>query len=292
MSIEDQVVKARSRKYPELYTAYQMWMELNEFKTRITNRIGAVERGDSFIDAALSGIFLKGGVEVARERTTPSGKLKAKLYNMGLGLEGLQAFAQEEMHAYGKYHPMWEWMVAIPGIAGNNAAKFLALVDDIARFDTIASLWRYSGYGIFKYWVDEEGRVYAPEYGYKSKRQKRKGEEVTVRWKEYAIPEEGWVLKKIADPPRNRRPSGWNAPDNTELRAQLYVMNEGMIRTKRGEYVDAYYAAKEKYLGQGKTKGHSHNSAFRIMSKELLRDFWLEFRKREGLPITEQWGAK
>lgn len=284
-----EIVRPRQRKYKELYTAYQMWVELNKFKTRVTNRIGAVERGDSHIDAGMSALFLEGGTEIKRERRTPSGREKVKVYNAGSGIAGLQDLAVDEMHSYGWYHPMWDWLTSISGIAGNNAAKLLALVDDIERFPTIASLWRYSGYGIFRYWLDADGKVMAPEQGYKSSRQKVDGEEVTVRWFERAEPKPEWKLVRIADPQKSRRPKGWNAPDNTVLKSHLYVINEGMIRAQNSKYVDLYYPAKEKYIAQGKTKMQGHLSAFRIMSKELLKDFWLEFRTREGLPISDKW---
>lgn len=286
--MEYEIVRPRKRKYAELYTLYQQWLEINKLRTRISNRVGASNRGDSNADTGIMSVFLDGGSWVTT-KTTPSGRQKEVAIAIPGGMDLWQSQTEKWMHAEGSIHPMWDWLNDIKGVAGNNASKFLALVDDIERFPTIASLWRYSGYGIYQYWVNEDGKVVAPIDGYRSERRKVDGEDVTVRWFETAEPEEGWSLKKIADPPKNRRPRGWNAPDNTILKSHIYVMVEGMRRTQQGKYVDAYYESNKRYKEQGLTPAHAQARSFRIMAKEFLKDFWVEFRTREGLPITDEW---
>jgi len=48
--------------------------------------------------------------------------------------------------------PIWDWLLAHKGIGESLAAKTLALIGDIRKFDTVAKLWRYAGYGLNNYW--------------------------------------------------------------------------------------------------------------------------------------------
>jgi len=47
-----------------------------------------------------------------------------------------------------KEYPIYEELAAVRGIGPTLAAKLIALIGDISRFDTVSKLWRFSGYAV------------------------------------------------------------------------------------------------------------------------------------------------
>ena len=86
--------KPKPRKHPILYQTYSWWDELTRMKQRHMLRIGAVERGDSQLDADF-------------ERNMMS----------GMCLDTFIAQAEKEMLYWGKATgPIWDWMTSIKGM--------------------------------------------------------------------------------------------------------------------------------------------------------------------------------
>jgi hypothetical protein len=95
-------------------------------KQRHMLRIGAVERGDSCLDAQFERDMLE-----------------------GMCLDTFIARAEKEMVAWGKATgPIWDWMTGIKGVGPHTAAKVLALIDDITLFDTRSKLYRFAGLAV------------------------------------------------------------------------------------------------------------------------------------------------
>lgn len=168
-----------------------------------------------------------------------------------LQLDANLAHAKAQMINYGKATgPIWDWLTNIKGLgAGGEAAKLLAQIDDVGNFDTVSKLWRFAGYAVM------DGKA-------------------------------------------ERRTSGEKAHYNARLKAICYMIADQFIRQQTPGYVDIYYAEKARQrelhpepetIGGKKlyTDGHIHNRAWRKMIKEFLKDLWLEWRRLEGLPVTE-----
>ena len=59
----------------------------------------------------------------------------------------------------------------------------------------------------------------------------------------------------------------------------------------RSPYRKIYDLTKKEELKRVKTKGHAHNRAVRKMVKTFLLDLYLNWRKAEGLPISEPYSV-
>ena len=58
----------------------------------------------------------------------------------------------------------------------------------------------------------------------------------------------------------------------------------GQVHKDKGGKVLACF----KSNGDGETSGHAHNAAMRYAIKELLKDMWIEWRKRVPEPIEDE----
>ena len=221
----------RPRAHPQLWQAYLLWDELMKMRQRHTLRISAAERGKSQMDAGLERTFME-----------------------QLDLDGNLLTVRKMMIAYGKTTgAIWEWTTSIKGLgAGGEAAKLLAQIDDIARFDTVSKLWRFAGYAVM------EGKA----------EKNKPGEKSHFNRKLKAI------CFVIADQFIKQQTPGY---------VDIYYAEKARQRALYPEPIKN---------GAGKTiytDAHIHNRAWRKMIKEFLRDLWLAWRKLEGLPITEPW---
>ena len=268
---EDKRPDPKPRKYPHLWQAYLSWWELMEMRKKANQRISSIEKGKSNLDAQFERDYME-----------------------HMGMDGLLEYTKKTMVNYGKaVGPIWDWLTSIKGLgAGSLAAQLIAQVDDIARYDTVAKLWRVAGFGIYPYWVDEDGKVMAPRDGWHWRTVKGQKEKEKV-WKE-TKPKDGWMLKSVAD----RNMEGWHSPFNRKLKGVCWNIQDSFIKQQTPHYVDIYYAQKEYQRVQhpepvsmnGKkmySDGHIHNRAWRKMIKRFLRDMWLHWRELEGLPVTE-----
>jgi len=266
----------KPRKNPHLWQAYLFWEELMLMRQRHNLRISSIERGKSNLDATYERSMLEGAVTI--------GKKTYATFHLDDTLE----VARKIMVAYGSELPVWDWMTSVKGLgAGSQAAKILAMIDDIGRFDSVAKLWRYSGYGLYEYYQDD-GKVVAPTKG---KEKQGEGPDAVIVEVE-PTPKDSWEITTC----RDRGIKGYVLPYNKTLKSALYVMADGFIKQQTPVYIDLYYAEKKRQralhpdkIGKDFSDGHINNRAIRKMIKEFTKDLWLQWRIAEGLPVTEAW---
>lgn len=291
----EQIVQAKPRKHMELYQYYQLWDDITRIAVKYKNRIGAVERGDSaksidIYDEALHGHEYNTDPKLADQALTYRNPATGRINKMNTGVTGMQKWYVDLMAAKCEDIPIYHYLMEYRGIDRASASRLIALVDDIALFDTVAKFWRYCGHGVYQYWVDKNEKRMAPKDGYRSERRGTRPDDYTVRWFEVAEPSEDWALKWKSD--KLIAGSGWCSPYNKELKSHLYVMGTGFINHRTPVLRDVYDYEKERYLQTGRfgtreEPGHAHNAAMRKMRKHFLKEVWLEWRRLEGLPITE-----
>lgn len=277
-------MKLKERKHALLWQAYKTWDELKEMRKKHILRLSAIERGVAGYD---------------------SGYEEEIIANLTVYLKD----AKKEMHTYGKgAGPIWDKLLSIRGIADHTAAKLIALFDDVGKFDTISKFWRFAGYGLYEYWVNENGTVMAPKDG----KREADGEHAV------AEPKEGWTLKRMIDRPV----SGWMRPYDARLKSECYLVSSQFVSQRTPVYRELYeeYKARQraehpriickrcgtKFLpsegpgcpGCGQTNAryqlkfcdaHLDMRARRYVSKIFLGDFWLEWREIEGLPVSDPY---
>lgn len=121
-----QLPEPKPRKHPHLWQTYLWWDELTKMRMRHDQRISAVERGVSNMDAQFERDMLE-----------------------HLQLDEQIDYARKAMIRYGKaVGPIWDASTSIKGFGGRLAASMLAQIDDIGRFDTVSKLWRFAGWAV------------------------------------------------------------------------------------------------------------------------------------------------
>lgn len=162
---------------------------------------------------------------------------------------------------YLESEPMWEWLRNIRGISSILAINLLKYFD-IRKAKHPSSFWKYAGLHV--------------ENGVAPKR----------------------VKKKKLD-------------FNLKARALMWKIADSFIKQRTPKYREMYDAVKKKYLEQEYPKGylaskypqyseedtklkpkHAEMRARRYIAKQFLVDFWTEWRKREGLPVTPPYSVK
>jgi len=97
--------------------------------------------------------------------------------------------------------------------------------------------------------------------------------------------------------PGERRRRGVKVGYNPTLKTHCWKIAGQMIRVRNGRYRDLYLSFKDTYskredlkaIEKGSFKLHIHLMALRKMVKIFLQHFWVEWRKAEGLPVTEPY---
>lgn len=275
----------KPRKYPQLWQSYLFWEEIMLMRQRHNLRISSIERGKSNLDPN----FERGMMEGVLRYEGANGKaVTIEITSMDFILH----HAEKMMINLGKSVPVWSWITGIRGLgAGSQAAKILALIDDIGRYDSIAKLWRYAGYGLYNYY-ESDGKVVAPVNGKKSE---GKGDDRVV-YEFSPQPQDDWNITTV----RDRGVKEYVLPYNKTLKATLYVMADCMRKTHEVHYIDIWNAEKlrQRELHPEKVKvgnrvdftdAHIDNRGRRKMIKEFLKDLWVNWRQAEGLTVTEQW---
>jgi hypothetical protein len=255
--------KPKPRKHIYIWQHYLWYSEVLELRKAHLLRMEAIKKGRS--DMILE-------VEEHWMEVTDLSKLKDKL---GKELVKTAVLAG----------PIWDWLTDIKGLGtGLLAAQLVAQIDDIENFDSISKLWRFAGYAVFDGKAEPRGSFKAPH-----------------------------------DEKSGRHYNG-------RLKGILFNIAGAFIKTQSPYYVDIYYTekARQKELnptpicrkcgaggiikvnsnGQRSykcpessaaghvidfTKQHLHYRAIRKMMNTFLKDLWLEWRRLENLPITEEW---
>ncbi len=279
----------KPRKHITLWQFYLWWDELVQMRKKHLNRLSSIEAGKS-----------KMSDDIEKE--------------IIVGLDAEIEDKKKSMIEWGKaVGPIWDWGTAIKGLgAGSMLAQLLALFDDVGKYNTTSKFWRAGGQGLYQYWVNGNGKMMAPRFGYQARKAKkgewvldgvlcepeRPGakpavEDVTIRIPVTPVPEPGWELKWCAD----RRLPGWCSPYNNDIKTLCWNIQDSFIKQQTPGYVEIYYDEKirqrklhpEEVQVNGKkmfTDGHIHNRAKRKMIKIFLCHLWVNWRTFEGLPVT------
>jgi len=201
-------------------------------------------------------------LEEVKEKLTDTEKIYVTSFiETGKLLKREENKTKKLIEQYLKSEPMWEWLKNIRGISAILAINLLKYFD-IRKAKHPSSFWKYAGLHV--------------ENGVAPKR----------------------VKKKKLD-------------FNLKARALMWKIADSFIKQRTPKYREMYDRVKKKYLEQEYPKGylaskyphyskddtklkpkHAEMRARRYIAKQFLLDFWLEWRKREGLPITPPYSAK
>lgn len=189
-----------------------------------------------------------------------------RLDSIAMGLAQAERLATNELKKAVKCHPLGPWVERTIGIGEKQAGRLLGILGDPSlRVDTetgeatertVGQLWSLAGYG------DARAQV------------RRRGEK-----------------------------GNWSP----QIKMRTYLIAESCIKQARSPYRSVYDAGREKYAeavhgdeckrcgpsgkpapaGSPLSDGHKHMRAMRLVSKEILRDLWIEARALRGHPERE-----
>lgn len=109
-----------------------------------------------------------------------------------------------------------------------------------------------------------------------------------------------WKYAGLA--PEQKRKAGQKLDYNPDLKTLCWKISNSFVKTK-GKYREIYDTSKAYYqvkfpneVKEGKvtkyTKGHINNMALRRTVKLFLSDFWAEWRRIEGLEVSEPFAHR
>lgn len=215
----DKRLPPSERKHVKLWQYYLIWSELVEMRKRHTLRMKSAIAGKSNIYADTEQWF----IDVFRLDQHIDNKSK-RFKNKDGKLETNDGIFRAMIEEGEKVGLIWQWIVSHKGIAESLAAQILALIDDIEKFDSIAKLWRYAGYGIYEYWVDENGSVQCPKQGWKWQEIKVEGEKKLQKYRVWTVVDQSkgvtqlsYVSNNGSSHDRNVTHQGYAIPQNIEL---------------------------------------------------------------------------
>lgn len=130
----------------ELRFLADTYMQAQKFRISCENRARSLEQG----------------VDVAEEAQQEFISVLAERF------KGIEEEIFDRMAQSVKTHPAWPWLSAVKGIGPTLAVKILGMIPDISGFDTMSSLWRYSGLS-----VTPDGKAERPVKGEKLHYNKR-----------------------------------------------------------------------------------------------------------------------
>jgi hypothetical protein len=194
--------------------------------------------------------------------------------DMALALSALDAFqlmieqAEEELKTTGEeFGAVFEWATSIKGVGDWLAIKLLAKLDDIGRFGSISSLWKYCGLACVdgvadggKYVRTIKATLLGPQ-----------------GFADQFVRQRTFPYRDLYDQYKERKREQYPEPHCTKC---------GQLSPEKKS------GGKSKCCGAkiAHTDGHIDNMAKRIIAKEFLKHLWLAWRKIEGLPVSEPHG--
>lgn len=224
--------KPRKRAY--LWQSFLFWDELVRMQMRHNLRVSSIERGKSNLDAVMEKQFME---DLVLDRNIQHAKKTM--------IEFGQASAPE----------VWQWMTSIKGMgAGGNAAKIIALIDDIGKFSTVSKLWRFCGLAVI------DGRA---EYGTSSFCRKLKAT---------LIGEMGVAYEFVIQ--------------QTPLYVDIYYQEKERLKCL---YPEPVYAPPGYPWPMLYTPMHIDRMAKRKVAKIFIQHLWLIWRQAEGLPVSDPY---
>ena len=234
------------RKLADLWQVYLAWFEFMELRKRHTLRALSILRGKSKMNV----VFEAEAIAVANQICETYRKEMVRVAKETCG-------------------EIWEVLTSIKGLKeGNLAAQLLAQIDDIAKFDTVAALWRYSVGG-----VTDEGRMERAKKGETSPNNKK-------------ISALGFLISDQFVRHRTHPYRGFYDKEKARLR-DIHPEPVEAIKKGEGKNVPSKYPWPTLF-----TDSHIDRMARRATFKKFLRDLWVAWRKIEGLPVSEPWSGE
>lgn|GEM_PF-2900230 len=264
-------VRSLLAQYVDLYTTMQ--------KMRVvwSNRADAADLQDDTaapptvatpIAAPVRGLAdmtWKQKLAVVRKRAKTNGGYETANDKYFDAFASLEAEALRDFETELEHYAVYPWLQSVKGIGPSYAAKLLAEID-IKRADTVSALWRFAGFA-----VTGDGR-------------------------------------------RERPTKGVRLPYSKTLKSTCFLIACQFLKTKVSPYRDVYDRVKSRYECQHPdpdpkncaqckaaktdkdvrcrthwTKGHRHMAALRATAKMFLSHLWVEYRKAEGLTVSQPW---
>lgn len=234
---------------PLLYSGYLCLLsdsldDIEALRIATENRVRALTRNEADSDGEIRGLGLDA-------RSPEVATAMAMLDTM----KSLEHEATKALQREVRKHPLYGWVKRSRGIGEKQAARLLAVIGDPywndlhGRPRTVSELWAYAGYSVIG----------------GSAQRRHKG--VKSNW-------------------------------NDKAKSRAFLMAQSCVKALGGHYREVYDAAREAYAdsthpvdcircgpagkpalaGTPLSLGHQHARALRRVSKEILRDLWLEAR--------------
>lgn len=227
--------------------------DIEHLRIATENRVRALTRNEADSDGELRGLGLDAR---SPEVATAMAMLKT--------MQALEHEATLSIQRAIRKHPLYGWVKRSRGIGEKQAARLLAVIGDPYWNDlhdrprTVSELWAYAGYSV----IDGNAQ------------RRRKG--VKSNW-------------------------------NDKAKSRAFLMANSCVKAASGHYRDVYDDAKAHYAdavhptdcvrcgpagkpalaGSPLSAGHQHARALRKVSKEILRDLWIEARAVHGVTDVE-----
>jgi hypothetical protein len=162
--------------------------------------------------------------------------------------EAQERAINRELEEMAKQHIMADWVEVCPGLGYGGFARIVGVTGDFMRFPTVSKVWKYMGLHV--------------QNGHAPKR------------------ERGVTFTRT-----NGDVKG-NAY-NPQGRVVAHQIGESIVRLNRGCYRDMYDRMKAKYEAERLdwTQGRRHNAAMRYAVKMLIKDMWVEWRRRANYRV-------
>lgn len=239
----------KPRKHPELWQSYLWWEELMEMNKSHTLRLSSAERGKSNYSA----LFERQMMEQTH-------------------LDPMLNQCRKIMIEFGEQvGPIWGWLTSIKGLgAGGEAAKVLAQIDDIGKFDTISKLWAFAGWA-----VDDDGETQRFKKG------------TTAPYNRH-LKSISWLIAeqfmKQRTPVYRDEYDAYKEKDRRE-HPNVICQHCGSIFAPDIKKCPGCKRSNEKH-NLLYCDAHMHTRALRKVAKLFLSHLWLKWREFEGLPVT------
>jgi hypothetical protein len=221
--------------------------------------------------------------------------------------------------------PISEWILKQKGISYSLAGQLVGIIGDIGKFDNVSSLWRYFGLAVVDECTTCHKRYWPPDV--LAYEMKHTAERLAQQWERKIVKDEDKPdfmeraskmfchcehpnLKRSTQRPKEGVLGDYNPKAKTlafKIATQFVKQNEeykslyDTYRKKLEQRNDRLQEVEKKKGKLVKSKNgemrstsgtmHIHMDAQRRMVKEFLKNLWLEWRRVEGLPITQPYAV-
>lgn len=159
---------------------------------------------------------------------------------------------EKRMKANARLLPGWEFVKGVRGVGELGLAVIVGEAGDLSNYANPAKLWKRLGLAVLD-GVRQGGLASSAKA-------------------------EDWIAHGYSP---QRRAQVWSMFDDVMFRSQWGRdpgEGEDVPTHARGPYGQVYAREKEKKLALEWTKGHAHNHARRLMTKEFIKDLWVAWR--------------